>query len=116
MAAHRLTASEVCAARQSDETDAALAERYGVSSISMFMARRGLTHASLDLCPPMDPPGPRKGEKHHNARLTEAAVCEIRNSTASNLELAFNHRVHPMTVKFARTGRTWKHVACEDRP
>ncbi len=50
------------------------------------------------------------GIAHHSAKLTEAAVREIRSTTASVVALASRFAVSPATVRDARCGRYWKKV------
>lgn len=54
------------------------------------------------------------GERHHMARLTEAAVTEIRRSLLSDDELASKFGVCRATVTYARNGKTWKQVVAEN--
>ena len=51
-----------------------------------------------------------KGEHRPLAKLTEAAVREIRTSSATLAELADKFGVGLPTVQKARVGDTWKHV------
>lgn len=53
------------------------------------------------------------GERHHMARLTVAAVLEIRRSPLSDEELALQFGVCRATVTYARNGKTWKQVRPE---
>jgi len=55
-----------------------------------------------------------KGEHRPQAKLTEAAVREIRTSGATLAELAEKFGVGLPTVQKARVGDTWKHVVIED--
>ena len=50
------------------------------------------------------------GERVHTSRLTERDVLEIRNSSATNAELAERFGVGADSIWNARTGRTWKHL------
>ena len=52
-----------------------------------------------------------QGEQQHMSKLTEAAVREIRASTANDHELAARFGVNRATISYARRGKTWKHVA-----
>lgn len=52
-----------------------------------------------------------RGEASPQARLTEDAVREIRRSTESQRALARRFGVTRIAIRFARTGRTWRHVA-----
>jgi hypothetical protein len=53
----------------------------------------------------------RAGERHGMARLTAAAVADIRRGLAAGergADLARQHRVHPNTVYRIGKGRTWR--------
>jgi hypothetical protein len=52
-----------------------------------------------------------RGEVYHQARLTTAAVREIRASTASGVEAARRYGVTPVTISRIRRRIIWKHVA-----
>lgn len=52
----------------------------------------------------------RRGERHGNARLTEAAVRAIRASAERTTSLAHQYGVSPRTVRDARNGKLWRHV------
>jgi len=51
-----------------------------------------------------------RGERHPQAKLTEAAVREIRDCDATLAQLAERFGVGVPTVQKARVGETWKHV------
>jgi len=51
-----------------------------------------------------------RGERQHMAKLTEAAVREIRASRTPDLVLAQKFGVSRSAVSLARAGRTWGHV------
>jgi hypothetical protein len=55
-----------------------------------------------------------KGEHRPQAKLTEAAVCEIRTSTETLSVLADRFGVGVPTVQKARVGETWRHVRVHD--
>lgn len=51
------------------------------------------------------------GEAHAHAKLTDAAVREIRSLGASQaIEMAYKYRVSGAAVQAVLAGRTWKHV------
>ncbi len=50
------------------------------------------------------------GEKSQNAKLTDANVRAIRDSTESNLVLAKEYGVHNSVISTIRTRKAWKHV------
>lgn len=54
--------------------------------------------------------GNRKGEKHHNAKLTEEQVREIRSCDESTKSLAERFGVHWVTIQDVRNRRTWNHL------
>ncbi len=49
-----------------------------------------------------------KGERNGRAKLTEAAVDEIRGSPLGVIALAKKFGVHRNTIYHARKGRNWK--------
>jgi hypothetical protein len=51
-----------------------------------------------------------KGERHPHAKLTEAAVRNIRNSDLDASALALQHSVTREHVWAVRSGRVWSHV------
>jgi len=55
-----------------------------------------------------------KGEHRPLAKLTEAAVREIRTSSATLAELAEKFDVGLPTVQKARVGDTWRHVRVDE--
>lgn len=50
---------------------------------------------------------PTRGERHGNAKLTEAAVLNIRSSALKRSELAATFGVHPKTIQKVRNGKYW---------
>ena len=53
----------------------------------------------------------RLGEaQHRNAKLTDDAVREIRNSTDRGVDLARRFGISPATVCYVRKGVGWKHI------
>jgi polyferredoxin len=53
----------------------------------------------------------KPGSRHHNAKLTEAQVLEMRASTGlTRKQLAAAYNVSPGTVDDILSGRRWKHV------
>lgn len=55
-----------------------------------------------------------RGQHRPQARLTEAAVREIRTSSATLAELAEKFGVGVPTVQKARVGETWRHVQVDE--
>jgi len=51
-----------------------------------------------------------RGETQGNAKLTDAAVVEIRSSALSGASLGLIFGVAPETINRARRGETWKHI------
>jgi hypothetical protein len=51
-----------------------------------------------------------KGEQVGTAKLTEANVLEIRSSEVSGVKLAKKFGVHPTTISFIKSRKTWTHV------
>ena len=58
----------------------------------------------------LPPPPCPKGEAHHNAKLTRAAVLHIRRGVESVAALADIYGVSKNTVRRAANGDTWSHV------
>ncbi|KKM80701.1 hypothetical protein LCGC14_1337240 [marine sediment metagenome] len=55
----------------------------------------------------------RPGSQNANAKLTEAAVIEIRRRRKAGergIDLAVEFRVHPSNISGAYTGKQWRHV------
>jgi DNA invertase Pin-like site-specific DNA recombinase len=50
----------------------------------------------------------KKGEQHGQSRLSDAAVREIRSSTAPQRELAKQFGVNQSTISRAKRGLTWE--------
>lgn len=51
------------------------------------------------------------GPDHHNAKLNEDAVREIRNSNGvSDIELGKRFNVSASSIYAVRTGKTWRHI------
>lgn len=50
------------------------------------------------------------GEKHHQAKLTEEIVREIRCSPLKGVELATKHGVTKTTISDIRNRRSWTHI------
>jgi len=54
-----------------------------------------------------------RGERHHNAKLTVAAVISMRSFRKKGIAInaiAKAFGVHPKTARFAIVGVNWKHV------
>lgn len=52
-----------------------------------------------------------RGERQHMAKLTEAAVRQIRASSETELTLAAKFGVSKGAIYMVRAGKTWRHVA-----
>ena len=52
-----------------------------------------------------------RGEQQGMARLTEAAIRDIRSSPLSSSKLALKYGVSSTNVRSVRRGETWKHVS-----
>ena len=87
---------------------AVLNQTYGFGS-GCQMARYGMGWAGMQSIY-VSPMGHALGEKHRDAKLTEAIVREIRRSEKSTGELAKELGVDRKTVREARNGVTWRHV------
>jgi hypothetical protein len=55
------------------------------------------------------------GEACSYSRLTEEQVCEIRASALPTRTWAAMLGLDPSTIRLARRGSTWRHVACRGR-
>lgn len=64
--------------------------------------------------PPPLPEQRHRGERAHNAKLTEAAVREILASDEENEVLARRFGVQPQTVNVVRKRMTWRHISVGD--
>lgn len=53
---------------------------------------------------------PRLGKNHHNSKLTEKDVLEIRKSNFSTKELSILYKVDYETIRNVITRRKWKHI------
>lgn len=65
------------------------------------------------------PPPPPRGETHHNARLTEADIPEVRRMYRDGFmyhEIALEFAVSPETIRHVLIGETWSHVVDPDGP
>ncbi len=51
-----------------------------------------------------------KGIRVANSKLTEDQIAKIRNSQATNAELAVIYGVRRNTIRQIRLGLTWKHL------
>jgi hypothetical protein len=56
-----------------------------------------------------------RGEQIGTSKLTASDVIEIRKSTLSLKELGEKYGVDPSNIWLIRTGKSWKHVASEER-
>jgi hypothetical protein len=54
---------------------------------------------------------PRRGQRHGQHRLTNAAVRYIRQSDETLSALAERYKVWPQTIWLVRTRQTWRHVS-----
>jgi len=52
----------------------------------------------------------KKGEAHHNAKLINENIIEIRQSSLSIERLAIKFNVNPATIYDVLNHRTWKHI------
>lgn len=77
--------------------------RWGTRSDNVQDAIRHGTHRG----------GSGAGEAHPNARLSAAAVLEIRAANDATADLAAKYGVSRSAIKAARSGKTWGHVAGE---
>jgi len=65
------------------------------------------------------PPPPSRGERHHNARLTEADIPEVRKMYRDGFqyhEIASTFHVAPETIRHVLIGESWSHVIDPDGP
>ena len=52
----------------------------------------------------------KEKEEHWNARLTEAAVSDIRTSTLTNKQLALKYAVSPRNIALIKQRKAWRSV------
>lgn len=52
-----------------------------------------------------------RGEQHHNAKLTDSSVRQIRNAAGSERAIARIFGISPRNVGFIRHGQSWRHVS-----
>lgn len=105
-AAYKLTKDDVLAILDSDETNVALGERFGVDESMISAVRLGKTwkHLTADRAR-------RPGWRHQAGVLTEADVRLIRGATgARSKDLAQRFGVTESTISDVRSRRTWKHI------
>jgi hypothetical protein len=60
----------------------------------------------------------KKGEKHHNAKLTEAQVWDIKYALAMGEKiwvLATQFKVQESLISMIKTGKRWKHLREADK-
>ena len=65
------------------------------------------------------PPKPPRGDRHPNARLTEADIPEVRKMYRDGFmyhEIASTFDVAPETIRHVLIGETWSHVPDLDGP
>lgn len=55
------------------------------------------------------------GQDRADSKLTDDLVCQIRASNLPTRTWAHMLQVDPATVRMARRGTTWRHVACRGR-
>jgi predicted XRE-type DNA-binding protein len=56
------------------------------------------------------------GDKHHNSKLTQAIVTQIKEKLANGISqsvLALHFGIHQTTISQIATGKTWGHVIVE---
>jgi hypothetical protein len=89
----------------------ALAARYGIAYTVVCDIRNGVRwkHLQPNL-PPRIPVTDPRGERSPNAKLTEAAVREIRASSDSDGVLGQRYGVTRSTIFAIRSRRNWKHI------
>jgi uncharacterized protein (DUF433 family) len=92
------------------ETFETLAHEFSVTRAGMADAVRGITWQE---CPVPPVTGRKHGERHRDAKLTEAIIleCRARNAAGETLqELAREFGVSRPALYYALTGKTWKHL------
>lgn len=104
----KLSEFSVSEIRQSDERTQVLAEKYGVDTTTILLAKAGKTWKHV-LTPP-NPRGRDRGMRHPFAKLNDTLVQAIRNSTERDCEIAKQLGVDDETIRAIRIGRNWRHV------
>jgi hypothetical protein len=105
----KLTKEKVIEIVKSDDTAAAIADRFGISIVAVQQIRNGTTWASVT-------EGLRKadyrkrGEGLGNAKLTEDLVRWIYSAPGSKRVIARKAGVNGKTVFSIKNGLTWQHV------
>lgn len=114
---HKLTSQEVREIRDiyPQLTARALGRIYGVNASSVSSAIKGQSWSHIEAGKKQVM---RNGVHHHNVKLTEQQVKEIRRRYAHGgifqRELAADYGVTEHTVKGILSGRLWKHLTDED--
>lgn len=104
-------AAAVAAIRASEESTKMLAEQYGVHRAAVAGVRSGRTYRTEGgPTRPGTRPGPVRGERHHEACLSEQQVRCIRTCGKFDSEIAAEFGVTRESVRDARIGTTWSHV------
>lgn len=105
----KLTEEVVIAIRADCRTQAAIAKAYGLRQQEVSRIKRGdrWVHAGG----PIVREPARRGERHHQAKLTADSVRQIRADGRSNQEIAETHGVSRSTIREIKRGEIWKHVA-----
>ena len=105
----KLTSAQVMAIRLSRAATKDLVDQYGVSQTLVDLIRNGKIWRHLP-CPPRPPRMVPRGEANRSAKLTEAAVIEIRRSSMSSREAARRWGVSHTLIKQVRGRKIWTHV------
>lgn len=111
-------ASEAIELIKAGETLADIGRKFGVSYLAIRQIKDGNNWKHLSGGPvPVPPNRPHhspQGEKHGAAKLTAAIVVEARQRHAAGescKSLAAAYGVDHTTIRYAISGRTWKHIA-----
>lgn len=107
----KLTEEMVREIRGSADSGAALARRFGVdrSTVTSIRAGKGWRHVVVDNVDKAE--GAHAGERHHNAKLTEEMVREIRAAPHGSHALAAYYGISYGTLKDVRSGKNWRTVS-----
>lgn len=105
----RLTEKDVRSICNSDETQEALGERYGVSRTTISTIKNGKSWKHI-LGERRNHDNSPKGEQHPQVKLTEQDVREIRESGKTQRFLAEQYGVSQRNISAIKTRRSWKHI------
>lgn len=105
----RLSDDDVRDVLISQKSSRSIAREYGVSKATIQRVRLRETWSHIG-GESVVPPGVARGERHCRAKLTEAAVLDIRSNPATGAAMARHYGVNEMAISQIRNRKTWKHI------